>query len=334
MDKKVNLKEKRKENDFSVNVDTSSEKKLVHDDLKRYKEYEMKRLSFKSTQDYTFYKSASENNVGAIKKMLAEGHNPDGVYKEEIVRLITRDRVNMKDFDKFKKETKEYEVGEIYQDNISIVEKRKTQGSILGVALKNNSLDVANELIKNGAKINQVDKESCMLSDYQAKSFFDIFSDSRASSYHVVTLTNADKPILNSLVEKDNLSGLKSLIENNKDIINLDAPMVQEKAKLKFDGPGNWEVYSIQEADIDPFGKAALNNSKVISELPVSAKKESIATVAIELAVERKNFAIAKFLKENGADIKKMSKKSRKEFRKLETKHEKILNKRDRKSVV
>lgn len=328
MDKNINSQEKQKGNDFSVNVDSSSVKKLIHGELKGYREYEMKRLSFKSTEDYAFYKSVSENKVEDIKEMMKDGHKPDGTYKEEIVRLITRDRIYVNDFDRFKKQTKDYEVDDLSEDNISIVEKIKTQGSILGVALKKNSLDVANELVKSGAQINQVDKESRMLSDYQNKSFLDIFSDARVSRYHVVTLTNTDKPILNNLVEKNNIDGLKSFIENNKDKIDLNATTVQERAKMKFDGPASWEVYSVPTKGAEDLkALAGIDNSKVNSELPVSAKKERIVKVAIELAVERKNFDVAKLLKDKGADIKLMSRDSRKAFRKLEAKHEKMLTK-------
>ncbi len=336
MDKNFNSEEKQKGNDFSVNVDSSSVKKLIHGELKGYREYEMKRLSFKSTEDYNFYKSVSENKIDDIKNKMENGHKPDSTYKEETVRLITRDSINMKGFDDFKKQTKDYEVDDLSQDNISIVEKTKTQGSILGVALKKNSLDVANELINSGAKVNQVDKENRMLSDYQNKSVLDIFSDARVSRYHVVTLTNTDKPILNTLVEKDNVDGLRSFIEKNKDKIDLNAPTVQERAKMKFDGPASWEVYSGQTRDVDNLkGLAGVENSKVNSEVPVSAKKDKIVKVAIELAVERKNFEVVKCLKDNGADIKLMSRDSRKAFRKLEAKNEETLNKsKSRKDVL
>jgi ankyrin repeat protein len=299
MDTKTgNQNEKGKEFGFPIFSDSVSVKKLLHPKLEGYFEYEMTRITFQSELDLKFYKAIEKNDTNELEQILKNGHSPDRLFRKDTIRLITSDRIAMVDFEKFKSDVKAHENIKDTNHKINIVEKIQDTKSLMSLSFEKKSYDIVDILVKHGTNLAVKDETIRLLSDYKERFEGSPSSTSRGDYLNVITSEKSYNPIVGTLVEKNDMSAIKLLVENLKAQIDFNSPRIQKK-----------EVLTVDDLTVDQIGQ----NQKL---------KSSISKRPLEVAVENNNMEMANYLKDNGADIKLMSLDSRKAFRKLEREYE------------
>lgn len=279
-----------KSNKFPMVIDNISVKKLVHDKLKGYREYEVNRKIFETEIDYNFYNAVKENNQDTIKELIKNGHSADRVYKEQTLRLITKDNVYIDNFEKFNTAIKAYETGNSTPNNLSIVEKIKESKSLLSISIDNNSLDITGLLLKGGANPNIKDIKLRFLSDYKETPLLNIVSNIGKPYSHVTTVSSTATPVITPLIEKNKTAVIRLIINNSKFKIDLNEP--KTVLKRTYSNEGN--------------------------------KSTKIITRPIESAIKNKNNKLTNYLIIRGASINLASPEYRNAYRKLEPEMDKI----------